>query len=99
MVIWASALTLGLAGSLHCVGMCGPIALALPRAASGGHLGFIAGRLLYNLGRAVTYAVLGAIFGLLGRSLHLAGFQQGLSVACGVAILLYLAARWFGRGR
>ncbi len=99
MVIWVSALTLGLAGSLHCLGMCGPIALALPRPATGTRLGFWTGRLLYNLGRATTYAALGALFGGIGRSIYMAGWQQGLSIACGAAILLYLAGRYLGMGR
>jgi sulfite exporter TauE/SafE len=99
MAIWISAFMLGLAGSLHCLGMCGPIALALPRATEETALGFRTGRLLYNLGRTATYAVLGAAFGWLGRSFHLAGWQQGLSIACGAAMLLYLAGRYLARGR
>lgn len=92
------ALLLGLSGSVHCVGMCGPIVIALPHAA-GSRGAFVLGRLMYNLGRTATYTALGALFGGLGRSLHLAGFQQALSIACGVLILAYLATRWIGRGR
>ena len=86
---------LGLAGSLHCVGMCGPLALALPRPP--GNL--LAGRILYNAGRTVTYAAMGAVFGLLGQTLLVAGWQQGLSIAAGVLILAYLLSTWLGRGR
>ena len=95
--IWAAAM-LGLAGSLHCVGMCGPIALALPRP-PGPTRSLLAGRLLYNLGRAVTYAAMGAVFGLLGQSLLLAGWQRGLSITAGVLILAYVLSTWLGRGR
>ena len=77
---------MGLVGSLHCAGMCGPLALALP-AAGGGRAAFLAGRLLYNLGRTLTYALLGALFGAIGRSVSLAGWQRGLSIATGVVIL------------
>ncbi len=89
------ALMLGLAGSLHCVGMCGPIALALPRPPA--HL--LLGRLLYNLGRTLTYAAMGVVFGLLGKTLVMAGWQRGLSIAAGVLILVYLLSTWLGRGR
>ncbi|HZS03527.1 MAG TPA: sulfite exporter TauE/SafE family protein [Blastocatellia bacterium] len=88
MGLWA-ALALGLFGSLHCVGMCGPLALALPRAGNArGH--FHAGRVLYNLGRVTTYALLGAAFGLAGSAARLAGVQQALSIGTGVVILLWL---------
>ncbi len=94
----AAALALGLAGSLHCVGMCGPLALALPRAA-GGKAAFLAGRLLYNLGRAVTYAGMGAVFGLLGKTLLLAGWQRGLSIAAGALMVAYAIATLWGGSR
>ena len=98
-MLWAGFL-FGLLGSFHCVGMCGAIALALPGPAAGAHwLRYLGGRLLYNLGRATTYATLGAGVGLLGQGLRLAGVQQGLSIASGVLILLLVAvpARYTSR--
>ena len=86
MDYWAAFL-IGLAGSLHCAGMCGPLALALPVP---GNAGYLWGRLAYNLGRIVTYSGLGLVFGLLGRTLHLVGFQRWLSIALGVALLVGL---------
>ncbi len=80
---------LGLVGSLHCVGMCGAIALALPHPGRG-WTSFITGRLAYNLGRILTYSLIGAVFGLIGRSLALAGIQRWISIGAGVAILLGL---------
>jgi sulfite exporter TauE/SafE len=94
--IW-TALMLGLAGSLHCVGMCGPLAMALPRS-PGQPLNQLAGRLLYNAGRMVTYAGMGVVFGLLGQTLLMAGWQRGLSIAAGVLILAYLLSQQLGRG-
>jgi sulfite exporter TauE/SafE len=88
MSLW-TAFLLGLIGSLHCAGMCGPLALALP-VNRPVFLPFLAGRLLYNAGRIVTYAALGALFGLLGQSLFLIGFQRWVSLAAGLAILLSL---------
>lgn len=79
---------LGLAGSVHCAGMCGPLALALPRGAGAGWGGHVAGRLAYNLGRVTTYGVLGLVFGWVGRSLALVGVQRWVSIGLGVALLL-----------
>jgi sulfite exporter TauE/SafE len=77
----------GLLGSFHCIGMCGPIAIALPIPNSS-NLSFVTGRLLYNLGRVVAYSFLGAVFGLLGSRLIISGFQQGVSIVLGVAIVI-----------
>jgi hypothetical protein len=82
-----SAFILGLAGSLHCAVMCGPLALALPAAGRA-----VLSRALYNAGRLATYALLGAIFGLIGRTLVFAGMQRALSITAGAAVLIGLAA-------
>jgi len=79
--------TIGFIGSFHCIGMCGPIALSLPvntQKASGK----IATVVLYNLGRAATYAVLGAVFGLIGNQFVLIGYQQLFSIVLGALILI-----------
>lgn len=88
MDIWA-AFILGMVGSLHCAGMCGPLALALP-ATGNTSISFAAGRLAYNLGRITTYCFLGVLFGLIGMTFALAGFQHWTSIGAGVAILLGL---------
>ena len=82
-----AAFTMGIIGSFHCVGMCGPLALALPLSDQSLHSKFI-GALLYNSGRVVTYSLFGLISGLLGKSFALIGFQQGLSIALGTSIIL-----------
>jgi uncharacterized protein len=81
-----SAFILGLVGSLHCSGMCGPLALALP-ATGGSRTSLLAGRLAYNAGRILTYCALGLVFGLLGRTLVLAGIQRWVSIALGITLL------------
>jgi len=88
MELFYTAFLVGLFGSLHCIGMCGPIALALPSAKNASKLTHLTGRVLYNSGRIVSYAILGAVFGLLGQAISLAGFQQGLSIVLGVLMLL-----------
>jgi sulfite exporter TauE/SafE len=84
-----AAFILGLAGSLHCLGMCGPLALALP----GGNRRWgplLLSRLLYNFGRIITYTIIGFAMGVLGRFVMFAGFQQILSLVLGVVLLLGL---------
>ena len=82
-----SGLALGFLGSLHCIGMCGPIALALP-SQSKSKLSFYSGRILYNLGRVVTYSIMGLVIGLIGQKINLAGYQQIVSIVLGVVILV-----------
>jgi len=81
------ALSIGLLGSLHCVGMCGPIALALPLDRSNGW-GVFSGNLVYSIGRISSYFLLGLAFGFLGSGLQLFGIQQYLSIIIGVVIIL-----------
>jgi sulfite exporter TauE/SafE len=82
-----TAFLIGLLGSFHCIGMCGPIAIALPVPKSS-NLSFITGRILYNLGRVVTYSFLGALLGLLGGRIALAGAQQVVSIVLGIVIII-----------
>ena len=87
---WIQALTIGFLGSFHCIGMCGPIALALPvKERSMGTRVFSA--LIYNSGRIFTYFMLGVIFGYLGTGLQLWGFQRWISIVLGVVMILSVA--------
>jgi sulfite exporter TauE/SafE len=91
-----AGLAFGALGSVHCVGMCGPLALSLPGADRlPGR--FLVERLLYNGGRVVTYAVLGGLVGLVGRVVSLAGFQQVLSIGIGTAMVLVAIVPWVSR--
>ncbi len=87
MEYW-TAFTIGLLGSFHCIGMCGPIALAIPLKQTG-WLNRAGGSLIYNIGRITTYALFGILFGYLGQGIQLAGLQQVMSITLGIAILLY----------
>lgn len=87
--IITSAFIMGAVGSLHCVGMCGPLALAMPL----GHRsnsGRVVGGALYNLGRITTYSILGLVLGLAGQSFMSGKVQQVFSIVLGAGILLYL---------
>jgi len=82
-----TALTIGLVGSLHCIGMCGPIAVALPLGKKGwGYRVF--GGVTYNVGRIISYALLGAVFGLLGQGIEMAGLQKWASILIGAVMVL-----------
>lgn len=83
----AAALLLGFLGSFHCVGMCGPIALALPLNRTSAFTKF-SGTLVYNFGRILTYSLLGFLLGLLGKGFVIAGYQQALSITAGCIILI-----------
>ena len=82
-----SAFILGLLGSLHCVGMCGPIAFMLPvdRSNSFKKVSQIA---IYHFGRLLSYSLIGLVFGLLGKSFYLFGIQQQLSIIIGILMII-----------
>lgn len=86
LAIILPALSLGFLGSFHCIGMCGPIALTLPVQHLTGPKKLL-GILLYNGGRVTAYAILGMIFGWLGRQFYLGGLQQWLSITLGCLLL------------
>jgi sulfite exporter TauE/SafE len=84
--MFLSALVLGLLGSFHCIGMCGPIAFMLPvdRTNTFKKVSQIA---IYHVGRLLAYSFIGLIFGLIGKSLYIFGFQQQLSIAIGILMI------------
>jgi sulfite exporter TauE/SafE len=84
-----AALSLGFLGSFHCIGMCGPIAMAIPVKRES-RFSILSGALIYNAGRVITYGCLGLLFGILGKGFLLAGWQNFLSIALGTGILLLL---------
>ncbi|RZJ53872.1 MAG: sulfite exporter TauE/SafE family protein [Flavobacterium sp.] len=82
-----SALILGLISSLHCIGMCGPIAMMLP-VDHKNEAKKVTQIVTYHLGRLSAYATIGLIFGLLGRGFFLAGIQQKISIFIGIAMIV-----------
>lgn len=88
-VIFISALLLGLASSLHCIGMCGPLVMSVPVQHLPQHKKLF-GILLYQFGRIATYMILGVLAGLIGWRISVASWQQVFSIAMGVVILLFL---------
>src|SRR5688572_18453050 len=95
-LIIVSALTMGVGGSLHCLGMCGPLVLSLPlnQYKKGAQIPAV---LLYHAGRIMAYALLGMLIFYFGKTLNLIGISQYLSVALGLLILLNLLLPYFAR--
>jgi len=87
--IIVSALIIGLAGSIHCVGMCGPIMLALPFDQDNWLNRFIS-NFVYFIGKALTYAFMGLALGFMGASVFPKEWQQWISIGSGVLILLLI---------
>ena len=83
-------LIIGLLGSFHCMGMCGPIAVSLPLKENSWETRVLSS-LLYNLGRVSTYAFLGLVFGSLGLGIHIWGIQQWVSIGIGTLMILSVA--------
>lgn len=88
------AFFVGLFGSIHCVGMCGPLAFALP-ANSNGKWSLVFDKFIYQLGRVVSYTLLGVLIGIVGRQVWLAGIQQSVSIVSGVLIIAAALSRLF----
>ena len=81
------AFTLGLFGSLHCVGMCGPIALLIPLQRQ--HKGFRSLQLgAYFIGKTLAYTLMGLLFGLVGEGIFIAEYQQEFSIFAGLLMIL-----------
>jgi uncharacterized protein len=92
--LFLAGFALGILGSFHCVGMCGPLALSLPVQHLQGFQRFT-GIITYNFGRVITYSVLGFILGFAGMSFSLFGMQQIFSIVLGCILLLIFFASLF----
>jgi len=93
-VLFTTAFVLGLSSSFHCVGMCGPLLLAVPRRASINYQWLEI--LIYHTARIFTYALLGVLVGFAGWRLQVANLQQFFSLTIGIILLIYVfAGRFF----
>ena len=93
--------SLGVLGTGHCLGMCGPLVLALP-----GRSGRFPPHLAYHLGRVLTYSAIGALMGGVGAGLMHLGDGSGremtarvLQIQVYLALLTALLLLWFGAQR
>lgn len=83
-----TALVLGLTSNFHCIGMCGPIALAIPLDRTS-VITKIWGVIQYNSGRVLAYSILGLIIGSIGITVKTIGFLQVLSIVSGLLMIIY----------
>ena len=91
--ILISALILGITSNIHCIGMCGPIAMAIPINRKS-NWSILIGIFQYNGGRILTYAILGALIGTIGITIETFGFLQWLSIIAGVFMILFAWRKW-----
>ncbi len=91
-MLWAGFL-MGVFGSLHCIGMCGPIALALPIQTNSSLTRLLAA-ITYNAGRVITYTLLGLLLGFIGIAFKLVGLQQALSIVSGLVLIVVVLFPW-----
>lgn len=89
MTVYLPSFLLGLAGTLHCIGMCSPLAMSVSRAGKGTGIRTV----LYNSGRIITYGILGGLFSFAGRMLAIGGIQEWVSIGVGVAAVALGLAR------
>lgn len=96
--IAVSGILLSLAASFHCVAMCGPISMALPIH----QFSFLKKNkliILYNVGRIISYSILGFIVGLIGANLYFVQYQQGLSIVLGTIMLFVVVYSFFSKNK
>ncbi len=95
---FSAVILMGLAGSGHCVGMCGGFALAIGRGAPGAG-SLTARHAAYTAGKALTYVFLAVLlaagFGLVGRTGWLSLTQMVLSIAAGAFMIAYAGFQTF----
>jgi sulfite exporter TauE/SafE len=87
VAIILSAFTLGILGSLHCIGMCGPLVMSMPfQKVREGSI-YVA-TINYHLGKTLTYSLFGMLAGGIGQGFAFFEWQQILSISAGIILLL-----------
>jgi sulfite exporter TauE/SafE len=81
-----AAFLLGLFGSLHCVGMCGPIVMSIPLKATD-KMRMLMDSMIYHFGRILCYMFLGLLMGVLGWGIYLTGYQKSITVVLGIVLV------------
>jgi uncharacterized protein len=84
--IYIAALVMGLAGSMHCLGMCGPIFMATS-SFYGNSKQYILPFIYHHLGKLFSYAVIGLLMGIIGKGASLLWFQNRIMFICGLVLI------------
>lgn len=82
--MWLTAIILGFAGSLHCIGMCSPLAMAATSIRGGA----VVNKLIYNGGRILMYGFIGALIASFGMAASFTQFQFIFTLALGIVMVL-----------
>jgi len=90
------AFLMGFLGSLHCAVMCGPIVLSLPLNKQGSWQNVFQ-VLLYQVGRILTYTVLGLLAGWVGSTFSVFAKQEMLSLLIGILLVTFTLLQWSGK--
>lgn len=85
---------MGILGSAHCIGMCGPLVMALPISQTNQNLKWVS-IVLYHLGKVLSYSLLGVLVGVFGKQLFFLVAQQQISIVMGIMMLSYVAWVFF----
>lgn len=93
-MIFITAFILGLTANFHCLGMCGPLALAIPMNRKNNWT-ILFGLTQYNLARILSYSLLGALVGLIGITIQTFGILQWVSILSGLFMIIYAWRKWF----
>ncbi|MGE9616863.1 MAG: sulfite exporter TauE/SafE family protein [Solitalea-like symbiont of Acarus siro] len=87
VIFMIEAFVYGLSGAIHCLGMCGPLALWIPTDKTSKFRQLL-GIVIYSLGRIVSYTFIGLVVGMVGVAFKVIGFQDVLSIASGIILIL-----------
>ncbi len=92
----------GLLTSIHCVAMCGGINMSQCMPVQSGQGRRLLPSALYNLGRVISYTLVGGLAGALGSAVSFSGWARGIvAVASGVFMVVMglsmMGLPWFAR--
>lgn len=96
-VLVTAIVTASLLGSMHCVGMCGPLAIWASGASEKASRGrVIASTSLYHVGRLITYMIAGLIAGGIGSLVEIGGQTLGFQLVAAriVGTIMILIGLW-----
>lgn len=82
--MWYIAIILGLAGSLHCIGMCSPLMVAATSIKGKAFYN----RIFYNTGRILTYGLVGALVATTGLASGISQVQFMLTLVAGLLMIM-----------
>ena len=85
---------IGLLTSIHCIGMCGSINLAV--SVGPDEHSSIKRPFLYNLGRVISYTITGAIVGGIGSVLSFNGMMQGIVILIAALFMIMMGLAMLG---